>query len=109
MADRSQRGIPPALTIARAKAARIPGGLSDPATLTSGIFPAPPGYRSAGIVVVEQFQLVQDTVPQSVHDQADSGSPNVIVKLRAETITKDGRLKSDRIEAEYFIKEFLCC
>jgi hypothetical protein len=109
MADRSQRRIPAALTIARAKAARIPGGLRDPATLTSGMFPAPKGYRSAGIVVVEQFQLVKDTVPQSVHDQADSGSPDVIVKLRAETITKDGRMKSDRIEAEYFVKEFLCC
>jgi hypothetical protein len=109
MADRSQERIPPALTIARAKAARIPGGLKDPATLTSGIFEAPKGYRSAGIVIVEQFQLVQDTVPQSVHDKADSGSPDVIVKLRAETITKDGRLKSDRIEAEYFVKEFLCC
>ena len=109
MADRSQQPIPPALTIARAKAARIPGGLRDPATLTSGIFPAPKGYRSVGIVVVEDFRLVQDTVPPSVHYQADSGSPNVIVQLRAETITKDGRLKSDRIEAEYFIKEFLCC
>ncbi len=109
MADPSQRRIPPALAIARAKAARIPGGLRDPATLTSGLFPAPEGYRSVGIVVVENFQLVKDTVPQGVHDQADSGSPNVIVKLRAETITKDGRLESDRIEAEYFIKEFLCC
>jgi hypothetical protein len=109
MGDRSQERIPPALTIARAKAARMPGGLKDPTTLTSGIFQAPKGYKSAGIVIVEQFQLVQDTVPQSVHDKADSGSPDVIVKLRAETITKDGRLKSDRIEAEYFVKEFLCC
>jgi hypothetical protein len=109
MGDRSQQTIPPALTIARAKAGRISGGLKDPTTLTSGLFPAPKGYKSAGIVIVEQFQLVQDTVPQSVHDKADSGSPDVIVKLRAETITKDGQLKSDRIEAEYFVKEFLCC
>ena len=74
MAELSKR-IPTALTIGRAKAARIPGGPKDPATLTSGLFPAPKGYKSAGIVVVENFQLLKDTVPQSVHDQADSGSP----------------------------------
>jgi len=59
-------------------------------------------------VVVENFQVVKDTVPDAVHQRADAGG-DVIIKLRSETIVKDGRVVSDRIEAEFFVRLFLCC
>jgi hypothetical protein len=112
MADPTQpspRGIPASLTRSLPRAERIPATLKHPSLPTDGrIFEAPQGYKSAGIVIVENFQLVKDTVPQAVHDKADSGG-DVIVKLRSETIVKDGRMVGDKIEAEYFVRdEFLC-
>lgn len=77
--------------------------------LTDGrIWQAPKGYKSMGVVIVENYILVEDTVPEAVHRRAEIKG-DVIIKLRSETIVKDGRLVSDRIEAEYFVREFLCC
>ncbi|MCW9014193.1 MAG: hypothetical protein OQL06_10450 [Gammaproteobacteria bacterium] len=59
-------------------------------------------------MIVENFQLVEDTVPDAVHRKSGMGD-DVIIQLRSETIVKDGRLAVDRITAEYFVREFLCC
>ena len=72
------------------------------------IWQAPKGYKSMGVVTVENYILVEDTVPEAVHRRAELKG-DVIIKLRSETIVKDGRLVVDRIEAEYFVREFLCC
>ena len=80
-----------------------------PGLLTNGkLFEAPKGYKSVGKVIVENYMLVEDTVPEDVHQRAGL-SDDVIIKLRSETIVEDGQLKGDRIEAEYFVREFLCC
>jgi len=76
--------------------------------LTNGtIWEAPAGYISKGVVIVENHMLVEDTVPESVHRRSEL-KRDVIIKLRSETIVKDGRMVGDRIEAEYFVP-FLCC
>lgn len=80
-----------------------------PGPLTSGkLFEAPKGYKSVGTVIVENYMLVEDSVPEDVHRRAGL-SDDVIIKLRSETIVENGQLKGDRIEAEYFVREFLCC
>lgn len=80
-----------------------------PGVLTNGIiWEAPQGYRSVGIVVVENFQLVKDTVPERIHRMNESNG-EIIIKLQSETIVKDGQLVIDRITAEYYEREFLCC
>jgi len=88
---------------------RSPAKLKPAGTLKSGkIWTAPKGYRSAGVVIVEDYQLIEDTVPESVHQRAELKG-DVIIKLKSETIVKDGRMVSDRITAEFFVPEFLCC
>jgi hypothetical protein len=72
------------------------------------IFEAHKGYQSMGVVIVENYMLIEDTVPEAVHQRAELKG-DVIIKLRSETIVKDGRLAGDRIEAEYFVPIFLCC
>jgi hypothetical protein len=107
----SSHGTPPVLKRLLARAERIPGKLKQPSLPAAGtLFTAPAGYKSAGIMIAENFQLVLNTVPRWVEEKADVGSPDVIVQLKAETIWgEDKRMVKDKIEVEYFIKEFLCC
>lgn len=88
---------------------RGPAKLRKPSMTTAKtLFEPPSGYKSAGVVIVENYMLLEDTVPEAVHQKADAGG-DVIIHLRSETIVKDGRLSGDRIEAEFFVREFLCC
>ena len=108
MNDKRQMPFSLRRKLAQERPERGPVKPRKPGLLTNGIWEAPPGYESAGIVIVENFQLVKDTVPEAVHRKSGMGD-DVIIKLRSETIVKDGKLVVDRIEAEYFVRPFLCC
>ena len=104
------RHIPTSLTrtLMRKRPERDPVKFKRQGLLTSGtIWEAPAGYISKGVVIVENHMLVEDTVPEAVHRRSELKG-DVIIKLRSETIVKDGRMVGDRIEAEYFVP-FLCC
>lgn len=103
-------GTPASLAKARKTPEKVPEGfLKTDLTTVETIWPAPNGYRSAGVVIVENFMLLKDTVPDEIHQRAENQG-DVIIKLSSETITKDGRMVGDRITAEYFVpKPFLCC
>ena len=88
---------------------RGPVKFKQPSALTAGtIWEAPAGYISKGVVIFENHMLVEDTVPEAVHRRSELKG-DVIIKLRSESIVKDGRMVSDRIEAEFFVRLFLCC
>ncbi len=78
--------------------------LKKPGQLANNLFEAPKGYKFAGSMTVENFQLVEDTVKPHVYYRAGK-SDDIIIKLRSETITKDGRMVKDRIVAEYFERD----
>ena len=105
------RHIPTSLTrtLMRKRPERDPVKFKRQGLLANGtIWEAPKGYTSKGVVIVENHMLLKDTVPEAVHRRAELKG-DVIIKLRSETIVKDGRMVGDRIEAEYFVPEFLCC
>jgi hypothetical protein len=88
-----------------------PVKLMHPGLLPAGrMFETPKGHKYVGKVVVEDYQLVEDTVPEAVHRRAERNR-DVIIKLRSESIVKDGRLVKDRIVSEFFLPDhpFLCC
>lgn len=102
--------IPPSLSriLATTPPRRDPIPFKKPGHLTSSMgFEIPAGYVSRGVVIVEDFQLQLDTVPDDVHQRAGL-SDDVIIRVKAESVVKDGRLVGDRIVAEYFVR-FLCC
>ena len=66
------------------------------------------GYKYRGYMIIENFQVKENTVPERLLMMNESNG-EIIIEIESETIVEEGKLVKDKITAKYYEREFLCC